>query len=361
MDQEQLLDSIYEAGAIPELWPRTLALFDELSEAAGSVFFAVRNGAVRWVASEPFEELAAGYMERGYAGNDERTTRLLGAQHAGFVTDLDVFSREDWEASKARKTYWEPRGYGWGVATSIDVPTGDLLIFHGERRLEQGVPSRDIVNRLDRIRPHLARAAMLTNRISFERVNAAVAALEIVGVPAAVLDERGQALATNRLLDDMCPDVVVARPRRIALANANADALLVSAFEAIKAAQFGSGPQSIPVPATETNSPVVVHLHPVRRQARDIFSRASALMLLTPVTTAVVPTASVIQGLFDLTPAEARVARGLASGLSVAAIAASHGTTVTTVRNQIRSVFSKTGIRRQAELVGLLTGSGPRI
>ena len=87
--------------------------------------------------------------------------------------------------------------------------------------------------------------------------------------------------------------------------------------------------------------------------------KVAALMLVTPVEIADVPSATVVQGLFDLTPAEAKVARGLASGLTVHDIAGTHGTSATTVRNQVRAVFAKTGMHRQADLVGLLRGIRP--
>jgi DNA-binding CsgD family transcriptional regulator len=87
-----------------------------------------------------------------------------------------------------------------------------------------------------------------------------------------------------------------------------------------------------------------------------VFSRASVVVFVTPVVIADVPTAEVIQGLFDLTPTEARVARALGRGETVAEIAAGNGVAQPTVRNQIREIFAKTGVRRQADLVGLLRG-----
>jgi DNA-binding CsgD family transcriptional regulator len=239
------------------------------------------------------------------------------------------------------------------------VPTGDLIIFHGERRRDDGPPDRETIGRLDRLRPHLARAALLSNRIAFERVQAATAALAVIGMPGAVLDKRGQALATNDLLDELNPLLVLARPSRLALANPAADALLATAIERLASGIGTLETQSIPVPATEHHPPVVVHIHPVRGVARDVFTQASAVLLVTPVSSGAVPNASVIQGLFDLTPTEAKVARGLAEGQTVADIALSHGTSEITVRNQLRAVFSKTGMHRQADLVGLLRGIGP--
>lgn len=58
--------------------------------------------------------------------------------------------------------------------------------------------------------------------------------------------------------------------------------------------------------------------------------------------------------LFGLTAAEARLAHGLAKGLSIDEYANACGVTVTTARNQLRAVLGKTGYRRQQDLVRAL-------
>jgi DNA-binding CsgD family transcriptional regulator len=64
--------------------------------------------------------------------------------------------------------------------------------------------------------------------------------------------------------------------------------------------------------------------------------------------------ASLLQELFGLSPAEARVAGLLANGLTLKQIAHEQGTQHETVRKQLRAVYQKTGTHRQAELVRLL-------
>jgi DNA-binding CsgD family transcriptional regulator len=54
---------------------------------------------------------------------------------------------------------------------------------------------------------------------------------------------------------------------------------------------------------------------------------------------------------FGLTSAESKVAESLVKGASVADIATKNGTSVSTVRSQLRSIFGKTGTSRQAELI----------
>ena len=68
------------------------------------------------------------------------------------------------------------------------------------------------------------------------------------------------------------------------------------------------------------------------------------------------PPIELVQSLFDLTPAEARVARKLTAGETVEEIASCGSISLATVRTQVRRVLEKTGCRRQAEVVALLGG-----
>jgi len=112
---------------------------------------------------------------------------------------------------------------------------------------------------------------------------------------------------------------------------------------------------SFAVRAAATDATLVAHVIPIRRSARDIFVRSAGVLLLTPVTLRTAPSVDLVQSLFDLTPAEARVARSLAAGNTVEDIASSAGVSRTTVRTQVRGVLEKTGCRRQAEVVALLS------
>jgi len=60
------------------------------------------------------------------------------------------------------------------------------------------------------------------------------------------------------------------------------------------------------------------------------------------------------QQLFDLTEAEARLAVGLASGLSLAELAQRQGIKITTARTHLARIFWKTGTRQQSQVAALL-------
>jgi DNA-binding CsgD family transcriptional regulator len=71
------------------------------------------------------------------------------------------------------------------------------------------------------------------------------------------------------------------------------------------------------------------------------------------------PSEELLGALFGLSRAEARLALGLLMGRSTAECARAAGVGVATIRSQLHSIFIKTGVRRQAQLVALLARVPP--
>jgi DNA-binding CsgD family transcriptional regulator len=146
------------------------------------------------------------------------------------------------------------------------------------------------------------------------------------------------------------------RQSRIGLVDRRADALLGHSLLQLQSHSFGGQVSSIPIAATPEQAACIIHVVPVRGAANDAFAAASCVLVITAVAHPEIASTQVVQGLFDLTPAEARVARGIAAGKTVDDLAYETGLAVGTVRQQLKSVFNKTGVSRQAELVGILVG-----
>jgi DNA-binding CsgD family transcriptional regulator len=176
-----------------------------------------------------------------------------------------------------------------------------------------------------------------------------------------VLGTCGQLIATNGLFESLIPRVATESVGRLLLAHGPADALFEQAIASLP--QRGEAPsvRSIAIPPQADDPALILHIVPVRGFANDVFSSAAAILVVTPVEPQKVPTAEVLQGLFDLTPAEARVARAIAEGRTLEAVAQAHGLSKETVRSQLKSTLGKTGLRRQADLARLLSGIASRI
>lgn len=72
------------------------------------------------------------------------------------------------------------------------------------------------------------------------------------------------------------------------------------------------------------------------------------------------PAEAVLRELYGLTSAECRVALLLCDAHNPRAIAEIIGVTENTVRSQVKSIYSKTGVKRQSELVRLLLNHAAR-
>jgi DNA-binding CsgD family transcriptional regulator len=174
-------------------------------------------------------------------------------------------------------------------------------------------------------------------------------------IPALVLSETGKVLSVNSLIEVMSGYIDWRAHDRVSLRDRSADYLLREAIAAA-GSEGGFGVRSFPVRDTRANAMMVAHVVPIRLSARDIFIRCAAILTLTPVAAPAAPPIELIQCLFDLTPAEARVARDLGTGKTVDDIASERHLSVNTVRTHVRGVLEKTGCNRQAEIIAILTG-----
>ena len=101
----------------------------------------------------------------GWFWRGQIITRSFAARHAGFLTELDILTPDELDLEPIYRDFWRPQGVGWAVGTAIPIPTGENVTFILTRRTERGPVERAVVQRLDELRPHLARSALLSARL----------------------------------------------------------------------------------------------------------------------------------------------------------------------------------------------------
>ena len=360
MSSETLTDKIYEAGIVPGQWQGVLDDLTRISDAYGALMFMVRAGELRWLSSTAAERTVAEYVAEGWARIAGCGLRLFQRQEAAWLRHVDLYLPEEIEGAKADPVFTEflrPRGLGQGAGTGIWVPTGDRIAVVVERRWERGIPEPELMSQLDSLRPHLARAAFLSARLALERPSTLTRALETVGLPAAVLGPAARLLGANELLEKLMPRVLRERHGQVEIAVPAANALFVTALMTLPRQYDARAIRSIPIAARGDDPPMIVHLVPMRGHAHDFFLGACCILIVTPVVPAEVPTAELIQGLFDLTPAEARVARAAAASEPTETTAARLGVGAETIYAHSKAILRKTGLRRNIDLAALLAGA----
>ena len=347
-----LIDRIYECSVVPELWPSVLDDLATLTEARGGLLFSAQK-ALCWTASGPVRDVFDEYVNEGWFKRCSRRVCLMSQTEPSFFVEQDFWSEDQLEADPIYRDFFRPHGLGWSAGTGLRVPSGDNIVFSIERSFERGPIEAKHVERLNSLRPHLARSALVSSRLGLQRARGAAESLTDLGLPALLLDDAGRVVEANALIQALPEQVGAGANERLVLADRAAQARLTEALSTITATT-GATPCTVPLRDAVGRATMVLHLMPVRRSAHDIFGRGYALLLVTPVAVDRAPSLELLRSLFDLTVSEARVARGLATGKSLDTIAAEGEVAITTVRSQLRRVLEKTGCTRQAEVAVLL-------
>ena len=348
-------ERIYEAAAIPELWPDVLEILADQYDCRSVVLYTVSDGAIYPVISPRSEHLVAAF-NAGNWGDHNRIVvdRLMSAPDPGFWTHLDWFSEAELDAMKIVREFWRPHGIEGSCGTYVQGADHDGIIigfdgFGSQHR------ARALIPELNLLRPILARAVTLSGRVQAGKARTAMAGLATVGAAAAILSASGRIRAATpafecRLGTEMCDG------RRLAFRDPRTDAAFLAALADARC-PVATG-RSLVVRGDPDRLPFALHVAPISRQARDLFGDHAALVFIADGSNRSVPNADLIRTLFDLTVAEARVARRLAAGATPADIAEAHNVSLGTVRSQLKSVFAKTNVERQSDLVRLLSGYG---
>jgi DNA-binding CsgD family transcriptional regulator len=353
--ESELIDRIYECGFVPELWPQVLRDTSKISASAGASLFVTNPDVIAWTASKNSQPIAERFVTDGWYWRGQLMSRIHKSRHSGFVRDVDLCSEAELEEEPIYRDNWRKLGLWWGAATAFELPTGEALSIVLSRTAEQGPADAAAIQRLDMLRPHFARTAVMAARLHLARAQAAGQALAALGLAAMVLDDSGKVLAANSLIENLVNHMHWRAGDRIMLKDRRADEMLVEALARIALNENG-GVRSFPVRDAMTDTLMVGHVVPIKFSARDIFASSSAVFVLMPVAAPSAPPVELVMSLFDLTPAEARVARGLAAGKTVDDLAVDNGVSSNTVRVQVRGVLEKTGCQRQTDVVALLGG-----
>lgn len=356
---DDLTNRIYEAAFVPDLWPDVLEDIDSVSGSVGGAVFLfgddqpTRGRAIKFLQDLQGELLASDTLQFSTA-----VSRMCALQPASFV-DVEAFlTPEEIENDPVRKRL-RAMGIGAHACTAIPMPSGELAIFVFQRRLGEGDYDQKSLDVLDSLRPTMARAGLIAGRLGLERAEGTVAAMTAMGLPAAVLSLKGRVMVANALFDGLSSLFLPTAFGGMAIADAEANRLFQQAVVAARN-ELEPTVRSIPVQGVDGRPPMILHMLPLHRSAHEIFSGADILVAATALrASSLVPSPTLLAGLFDLTPAEARLATALSQGHALKAAAAGSNITEKTARTYLERIFAKTGTRQQSQLVALLKSAGP--
>lgn len=343
---DRLIGQIYEAGALPELWPTALQEVARVHGAVGGNLICRVAQDIVIRSSETVRAITLDFDRMGYNRDNSRVERLLRrSHHAGFLTDSDLHTPDEIESIPLYRDFLTPRGFAAGAATVVGGPGQELIVamegFTGHEQSRRAVPS------LDRLRPHIARAVTLSGRILEARATTLTDAFDAIGSAVAILTSNRTVLRASAPFEAALDRFFVAGRQRLTLYDAATNARFARCFH-----ENGQG-CSLALRGGQAGA-AVLHVLPMRGEALDLIEGGHWLAVLAMLENDRAPSADLLMALFDLTPAETRVARAISVGQAPRDIAQAGGASLETVRAQLKRVMAKTSTHRQSELSALL-------
>jgi DNA-binding CsgD family transcriptional regulator len=347
-DFDALGGALRRAAFDGELWPSVLAEASATVGGSGALLFQAARAFPQ--ASPDMVEMRDDYLREGWDCLDERYGCIPLLLHNGVVTDLDYCSSERINASAYYQDFLIKRGYGWFAGIGFKA-AGDLWVLSIQRTLAQGpfVPAE--VARLKQLWQPFADAATLSRQIDSVRVAGAINGIEAIGHAAIVCDHRGHILQINANAERLLGQLIDPRGRTLVFR----DPISREAYEKTLAAAIANRLVNEAAPAScqvldAQGEPLTMRAITLRDLGCFLAPNGAVLLLLRP---AVRDLATLFREC-GLTSAEASVCEALTKGHPVDVIARLHKVKPATVRTQLKSIYAKTGVHKQAQLVTFL-------
>lgn len=358
-----LLGQIYEAALEPSAWATCLESIRSLF-GANYVSLIVRPGSG--------DDLGLIVSAAGESRTiDPLTPPLSLSPFSGLAPDRlvtvdDVLTLADWRASTYYRDWCAPHGVFHVLAVDLQTRDGGVYGLRITRDEASPAFSADDRSRCELLLPHLRRALNLHLSINQDRkVNLLYSeAMGHLMVGVIVLDEQGRVLESNAMAKAilaMADGLRISDNQLEATYGADNRKLQRLVREVLES---GGKPSRLrPVDAISISRPsgkvswglVVQAIAP--DQWTEGKHRPSAAVFVRDTDSKASPPLRVAQELFQLTAAESMLAIQLANGLSLEEAAEALNIRRNTARAHLRSIFSKTGVRRQTELVRIFLNS----
>lgn len=361
---DSLLQKIYDGVMEPTGFQRFVQCFVEVFELKAAMMLTanLETGESKgiWVAGmgpEWIEQYAINFV-----GEDMLAQHMSSAPVAHFyATNLDLNAHEFIDSRFYRE---------WVVPQNIAYASGAIVLKEGpwcsqivlQRRPDQPPFSREQLEQCNRLIPHLQRAIQMRQRFGELQLGEASigAGLDVIAMPSLLVDEFGKVGYANGAARDMLEaaqclrlDDGHLRTNRHELTRR----LNVEIMAAVCASRgdITQAPGMVLLPRPGLR-PLILMVSPLRLSGASEIKGGAIVFIYDAQTTPTI-TADLVQRLFDLSEAEAELAVALCAGRTLDEAATARGTSLHTVRSQLKSLFAKTGTNRQADLIVLMLSS----
>ena len=341
------------AAMDPTRWDAAMDVASDATGSLGAMLFPVQGRTPTLPKSGSLQGLAEDYLGGGWVHRDERYRSVPALPRRGVSSEFDFTTPEEIAKSPYYQDFLGRYGLRWFAGVKVGEGE-DVWALVLQRTIAQGPFSPDELSRLGELSRGLVGAATLARAFGSARIDAVLRAFEASWTPVAAIDRSGEVVKLNLSAERMLgADLRVVKKRLVSF-NRDATAALDRALHALIWTRGEAFHPRVVLPR-RLGRPIIAYPSRLAAEAFYGFGACAGFVTFVDLDARLSVDGRVLAKAFGLTPAEARLAvRFLAEELLEGA-ADGLGISIDTARNQLKGVYQKTGVRRQGEIIALLS------
>lgn len=350
---EALIGCIYDAAADPELWSEAIGRIVDATGCRTGVFYEhdLSTHQSQPLGFHQFNTEFIGDYVAHYGALDPWNSRVANWPVGVAAPTYVLMPEDEFRRTEFYQDYLRRTGVFYGLGGLVERADGRIAVFGVQRGYEDGRFEAESVDLVSALMPHLKRAYRLSSAIGRAQRERATfeETLQVVPQSVLIVDRDGHLVFANRAAERLlaAADAIRLVSGRLAAAHRDDQAALAGLFNPVGVLEGTPAVAALRRP--QNRRPLLVQAQPLRLHGR--WDPAGRVVLLIDVDSPRPPSPDRLAALFDLTAAEARLWADLATGATLADIAARRKVSVNTLRVQLARVFAKVGVHRQADLV----------
>jgi DNA-binding CsgD family transcriptional regulator len=356
----ETIEQFYEAAANPELWSNALEALSTAVGCRGALLTTpvfVPGGLVH---TASLADPVAQFFEQGWYTNDLRNAAVKPHHwRNGFFSGHSLFSDEEIVASDYYENFARNADVPWFAAGRLKGElTDDAISISLQRSAREGAFTVSALTDLNRVLPRLQPTMALATRLADLKGKALMEGLQLARQPSVLIKPNGTVAYINPAADALLGKRLSVRRQRLVSADVIDNKRLQTLIdEAGFASESFAGDiprlRAVVLSDIEAGTRLVVTAAPFRRSASDVVAFAGSILMFSDLNSLVKLPIDVLQSTFDLTYREASVMSLLGEEQTIQQIAFTLGIAIETVRHHVKTIFGKTGTRRQSEVVAI--------
>lgn len=360
----ELVGRIYDAALQPDLWDAALAAFAvRIGASSGSLsLLNVEErvlGFCKTYRRSP--EVIATYRDH-YVRFDPYLEKLPEEPQTRYLSHL-LLPEADLMETLFYRAWLQPQDVHYQIGSVALQGAGRVALVDWQRSRAAGPFGDAELTQLARFEEHFKRALVINQKFwdALSTPQAALDMLEHLEFGVIFIDERYEVSYTNPKAVELMrlEDGLLRRGGRLIAAESVQTERLNELLEGAVDTGAGRGLEAGGAMWVGTlfDRTYYVLVSPLRTHRADLSMtgrRVCAVVFLSSPYQPYAVSVQTFRSIHGLTPAESHLVGELANGLTLDQIARRFQVTKNTVRDQLKSVFAKTGIRRQAELIRLI-------